>query len=874
MRKRMLVMWALVLGLGLLLLLLLFRSRMAETSVASALSGSTLARAPGAPKPGPSGAVGQPEHPEGVGGPGAPEAGAEGFLEVEVLEGERPIPGANVRLYERGGRDPNVGEVSWRRVASGSTDERGRLRLASGPGDYFVAVRAPDKAPGWRDVVRPSGEALTHLRVTLEAGHGLVGRTVVRGTGEPLPLVTLSFIPHGRKLEDWEAAEAPEEERVYATSDARGAFRVEGLASGAWALWARAPGHGQVFLRDVRVPATEPLEVALSRAGVIEGFVVDASGRPAPGAEVLVNGGYPPVVVTTGPGGGFSAEVEAGPHGVSARRGDEAGALDSPVVVAAGGTVRGVRVRLGAGARFEGRVVARRSGAPVVGATVHVSPAGEHGDSGRAVTDERGHYAIGGLAAGAHDVVVTAPGFSEFFQRGVTLAPGERFLLEAELSGVGAVEGTVRDAAGRPLEGVRVVVGERWWLESLSTTRPEARTNAEGVYRLEGLAVGQVLLSAHREGVDGGGSRYVQVQEGDTARADFVFEETGIVEGVVRVASGPRPARPLQVHALPRRAYDSPDQGSTGSTEVDASGFFRLVLPPGGYEVVADHPEEGGPRQREPEFVRVESGRTLRLELVLEEPEYPRGQLRGRVLEPDGTPSPGALVSGRGPTEEARLYFMVSADAEGRFETEAPSEIPLRIQAGNGGHLGTVEGARTGREVVVRLQPAGTLRGRVVRPGGAPVRGFVLGLRAMNAQESLWAGYERRFSGERFEVKGLPGEPLMVEVHTEDGARGGTLVPFTPGASTELELVVRDTARVRGRLLDLEGRAPVAGVTVFVSSSLSVAPSITGADGRFLLEGLPEGEHTVGLGVNGDVKQLLVEVKEGQELDLGDMPLP
>ncbi|HYO58844.1 carboxypeptidase regulatory-like domain-containing protein [Archangium sp.] len=869
MRKRTLVAVALGLGLGLLLLL---RSWQAERSVASSLSGATTARAPGSPQPGRPGAVDPPERPVDPLVPGTPEVESSGFLEVEVLAGEQPVPGASVRLYERGARDPNLGEVVWRQGASGSTDARGRVRLPSGPGNYLVAARAPGKAPRLRDVVRPSGEALTHLRLTLEAGQGLIGRTVVHGTGEPLPLVELTFIPHGRKLEDWEVAEAPAEERVYATSDARGAFRVEGLASGWWALWARAPGHGPVYLNDVRVPASEPLEIALSRAGVIEGFVVDAEGRPAPGAEVLVSGGYHPVVVTTGAGGGFSAEVEAGPHRVSARRGDEAGALETPVVVAAGRTVRDVRVRLGAGARFEGRVVARRSGAPVEGATVHVSPFGDNGDSGRAVTDAQGHYAVGGLAPGAYDVAVTARGFSELLQRGLTVAPGERFLLDAKLVGHGVVEGTARDAAGRPLAGVRVVEGDRWMPEDLGTPPPEARTNAEGFYRLEGLGTGQVRLSAHREGMAGGVVRYVHVEEGGTARADFTFEETGILEGVVRVNSGPPPARPIQVHALPRRG-STLDPGDTGSTDVESSGFFRLVLPPGSYEVIADHPEDDGPRQRQPELVQVESGKTSRLELALEEPEYPRGLMHGRVLEPDGSPSPAALVTGRGPSEEDPLYFFVSTDAEGRFEYAAPSDIPLRIHAANGGRLGLVEGARTGQEVVVRLQPAGTLRGRVVRPQGAPVRGFVLGLNPLEASESLWTGHERRFAGERFEVKDLPGVPLMLEVRTEDGARGGTLVRLAPGTSTEVELVVRDTARVRGRVVDLEARAPVPGVTVFVPGAPSSSHATTDAEGRFLLEGIPEGEHTLVLGVDGDVEQRTLEVKTGQELDLGDMPL-
>ncbi|HEX8698395.1 MAG TPA: carboxypeptidase regulatory-like domain-containing protein, partial [Myxococcaceae bacterium] len=292
---------------------------------------------------------------------------ADGVLEVEVLAGGRPWPGASVRLYWHGEREPSSGQIAWRLAGSGVTDARGGLRLASRPGIYLVAVRAPGYAPRVREVIRPSGEPRTSLRLALEPGQVLTGRTVVHGTNELLPLVELVLTAHGRDLEPWQRAEAPDEERVYATSDGRGNFRIEGLAPGRYLLEARAPGHTRAVLSQVELPMERPLTVALRAAGVIEGFVVDAQGRPAADAEVHVSG-KPAQRVTTGAGGGFSVEVEPGVHTVSARRGEEAGTLDKPVVSTAGSTVREVRIRLGQGSVLQGRVVARTSGGPVVGA--------------------------------------------------------------------------------------------------------------------------------------------------------------------------------------------------------------------------------------------------------------------------------------------------------------------------------------------------------------------------------------------------------------------------------------------------------------------------------------------------------------------------
>src|SRR5437868_8702753 len=178
MRKLIIVAVVLV-GVG---LALFFASRPEGPEASSAASPGGSAAAPRASAPVKrAGRVLQPESPEDVGAKGTADPGStprlsqapsdeDGVLEVEVLEGERPVPGASVRLYWRGPRDPNLNEVSWRLASSGATDAQGRARLASRPGSYLVAVRAQGHAPLQRDVVRPYGEARTVLRLTLEAG--------------------------------------------------------------------------------------------------------------------------------------------------------------------------------------------------------------------------------------------------------------------------------------------------------------------------------------------------------------------------------------------------------------------------------------------------------------------------------------------------------------------------------------------------------------------------------------------------------------------------------------------------------------------------------------------------------------------------------
>ncbi|MDY7226907.1 carboxypeptidase regulatory-like domain-containing protein [Hyalangium rubrum] len=798
----------------------------------------------------------------------------DGVLEVELLAGARPLAGATVRLYWRGPRDPNLDEVSWRLASTDTTDEQGRARLASGPGSYLLAVRAQAHAPLLRHVVRPYGEARTHLRLTLEPGQTLTGRTVSLDSGEPLPLVELVLTAHGLQLERYQSAEAPPEERVYATSDARGSFRMDGLAPGTYQLEARAPGHAREVLPDVKVPAPAPLTVALRMAGVIEGFVVDAQGQPAPGAEVQVNG-REPQTVTTGAGGGFSLEVEAGTHTVSARRGSEAGTLDRPVLVSAGKTVRDVRVRLGQGATVEGRVVADSTRAPVAGASVDVSPYGEKGDSGRATTDVDGRFVVGGLAPGGYDVVVSAPGFSKLTRQGLTMSAGERFSLELALKGTGAVQGHVRDGAGRPIPGVRIGSG------ALGTSLFEARTDGEGHYRLEGLSAGYLFLIARREDAMAGASQRVAVKANDTATADFTLEETGTVEGVVRTAQGARPPEPMEVRAYPRQ---SGIHGSMSQirTEVDAAGTFQLTLPPGPYELLAIPTGPSLPRMHRMKPVEVAAGKTLQVELIWKPDEDDPNALTGHALEPDGAPASGAFIQLRAAQTPQGMEGSTIADEAGRFSVALPFSDPaamgaLRVDARRGTRVGIVQGLKPGTHgVVVKLRPSASLEGRVVRTDGAPVQGFTLLLASQEWQFFMMGNTVWEFPGDRFELRDIAAETVKVVVTTPDGTAGDARVSPEPGGHVVVEISLKTQATVSGRVLDAQTQAPVTGAFVFVQTGVpSNAKGTTGSDGRFTLKGVPPGEHTLVIrpGASRPPERRPVTVREGQVLEVGDVLL-
>jgi hypothetical protein len=193
---------------------------------------------------------------------------ADGLLELQVTAGGHPVPRAQVRLYRREGRSPGTGKVDWRIAAGGATGNDGRLMMPARPGAYLAVARADGHAPAWLNLVHPIGGARTPVNLRLEEPTSFFGRTVLQGTGMPLPEAELTLSPDVNLWKQEVGAEAPAEERVTVTSDGSGLFRVDGLAPGLYRVEGRAPGSSIPVEWTVWLPSAEPRVLALPGAAM------------------------------------------------------------------------------------------------------------------------------------------------------------------------------------------------------------------------------------------------------------------------------------------------------------------------------------------------------------------------------------------------------------------------------------------------------------------------------------------------------------------------------------------------------------------------------------------------------------------------------
>lgn len=798
----------------------------------------------------------------------APATPEDGAFAVRVVDASGPVAGARVRAWLRVPGD-GTGTPPWRRAGEGTTAADGTLRLPAGPGDYLLSAQAPGHGPARSEVTRPLGEAETAVELALPQGVSLHGRTVAEGrAGEPVPLAEVTLRPYPGLATAWaQAADVPEESSV-AMSDAQGAFGFSGLAPGRYELTAEAPGFSRRTLRFLHVPREGELVVGLWGAGTLEGFVVDARGQSVAGAEVTAAGGPAPVRATTGEGGGFALEVQAGTWVLSARRGEAVGRVPGTLSVAPGETLRGLTLALGAAGGLEGRVESTE-GTPVAGAVLVASAQGSDGELGRATSGEDGSYRLD-VPPGEYDVAVQAPGFASATREGLVVAPGAHTVLDVRLEPATAeVEGLVVDAEGRPVPGAEV----RAQLRERTGVARATRSDARGAYLLQGLAPGLTTVRARRGG-SSWTSRLEGLKPGVRAQVDFTLAGTGLIQGQVTRASGGPPPEPALVRALPR--------GSGGSlnmamAETDAQGRYQLEVPAGVYQLTAVLPgarfmyfHEDDPAVTVPEGSAVQQDLTL-----LDE----RG-VHGTVLEPSGAPSPYAAVAAvQG--GDFPLTVRVRADEDGSFTLPTrpagapPLEEVVAHQAGRVGRQASV--SEGGGEVVLRLQPAATLRGRVVARGGAAPEGFSLSLHGPDGGELPWAPLyppARHFPGDTFALHDAPGQPLRLVVRTADGRTGEAQVALAPGGSAEVEVPLTGGASsITGHVVWSKGGGPAPGVAVYLDKAVTAKPdALTGADGRFRLDDVRPGLHTVRLlPPEGRVETRTVKVAEAQAADMGEV---
>ena len=266
---------------------------------------------------------------------------------------------------------PAAGAIVSARGVAAQADESGNYALSGvAPGPVLVRALWKEELGGRKRGLnlRRGEEAEVPIRLTEDSA--ISG--VVLDERSRRPLAGASVWASEPSLE----GTGSERERS-ARTDARGRFRIAGLAAGVYGL--QVAKRGFLTSAERLVEAASPpaaVSFALSRAASVAGRVVDEGGDPVPGAEVGVVERWDDAPRSlTGPDGRFRINgVEPSPGiFLEAKKRGFVPAVSGRLAVTPEEMAREVALVLRRGLSARGRVV-NAQGERIAGARVHASP--------------------------------------------------------------------------------------------------------------------------------------------------------------------------------------------------------------------------------------------------------------------------------------------------------------------------------------------------------------------------------------------------------------------------------------------------------------------------------------------------------------------
>ncbi len=267
-------------------------------------------------------------------------------------------------------------------------------------------------------------------------------------------------------------------------------------------MWVAIPGGAE--------PDPQQLDITLVASRRLEGVVLTAAGKAAPGARVWIVGGGREVrsardagrlleTFTDSEGGWFIADIPP-ERNVAVRA--KLGLLEAdpfPAPYKKPPTLP-IRMKLAETATLRGLVEDLVTRSSVGNARVRVVPEPRDGRTGRlATTNARGEFVMEGLLPGGWLLTPSKSGYLKAEAQSVTVTRGGETNATVQLDPGDVFAGTVVDQAGKPLRYTRISVKGTPDGTEKKVSRG-ASVNAAGRFRLTGFERGVYVVTAWRKG--------------------------------------------------------------------------------------------------------------------------------------------------------------------------------------------------------------------------------------------------------------------------------------------------------------------------------------------------------------------------------------
>jgi protocatechuate 3,4-dioxygenase beta subunit len=476
-------------------------------------------------------------------------------------------------------------------------------------------------------------------------------------------------------------------------------------------------------------------------------------------------------------------------------------------------------------------------------------------------TDREGRYTLTGPSKGRLQLEVRAAGFLPrrltLFAKDLTSGRAPTVALER----AARVRGSVLGPQGKPLPGAAVTavhtsaLGFRTF-SPLDPVADRAAAGPAGGFELRQLRAGEEYeLRVALPGFFPEARRIVTSR--DAAPVTVQLQPACAVHGLLRDPEG-HPVAAAQVFVRPARrpGRERKDRDPLPpAIASDPAGRFSLPESPAAeVDLEARKPGYAPALLRTVRIGPSCKGGSFDLGAVV---LNPGARLAGRVVDPGGKAVPGAEVflTDQPAVEPARGSKPDAVTGrDGSFALDDLQRgVPVHLFVQADGYLGKeVRGVRPpgSGPVLVRLEPAALLQGRVIDEAGEAVSGAEVGLTWQAVLEddprrSVGRPIERSAQSDaegRFEIADAPRGEVRLTVRAQGfiPAEEPKLTLPRPGSAPELTFVLRRGARLEGRVATRSGK-PVSGVRIVVDPGAA----FTDAEGLYVLDGLATGPQEV-----------------------------